>query len=76
MAVFLLRTEEGSSYQPPPATGTMFADVPANHIFAAWIEELARRGVTSGCGGGNYCPNDPVRRDQMATFLARTFDLQ
>jgi hypothetical protein len=76
MAVFLLLTEEGSSYQPPPATGTMFADVPASHIFAKWIEELARRGITSGCGGGNYCPNDPARRDQMATFLANTFDLQ
>lgn len=76
MAVFLLRTDEGSSYQPPPATGTMFADVPASHIFAAWIEELARRGITSGCGGGNYCPNAPARRDQMATFLTRTFDLQ
>lgn len=76
MAVFLLRTEEGNAYQPPPPTGTMFNDVPANHIFAAWIEELARRGVTTGCGNGNYCPNDPARRDQMATFLARTFDLQ
>ncbi len=76
MAVFLLRTEEGSAYQPPPATGTMFNDVPANHVFAAWIEELARRGVTSGCGGGNYCLNDPARRDQMATFLVRTFGLQ
>jgi hypothetical protein len=76
MAVFLLRTEEGNAYQPPPATGTMFGDVPAGHVFAAWIEELARRGITSGCGGGNFCPNDPVRRDQMATFLSKTFDLQ
>ncbi len=75
MAVFLLRAKEGSSYQPPPATGTVFGDVPAGHLLAAWIEELARRGITSGCGGGNYCPNDPVRRDQMAVLLVRTFHL-
>jgi hypothetical protein len=76
MAVFLLRTKEGAGYQPPPATGTMFGDVPAGLMFAAWIEELARRGITSGCGGGNYCPSDPAPRGQMAAFVARTFDLQ
>ncbi|HEV7240800.1 MAG TPA: RHS repeat-associated core domain-containing protein [Thermoanaerobaculia bacterium] len=75
MAVFLLRAKEGGSYQPPPATGTMFGDVPASYLLAAWIEELARRGITSGCGNGNYCPNDPVRRDQMSTLLVRTFNL-
>ena len=29
---------------------------PASSPFCRWIEELARRGVVSGCGGGNYCP--------------------
>jgi RHS repeat-associated protein len=75
MAVFLLRAKEGSSYQPPPATGTVFADVPVDYPFAAWIEELARRGITSGCGGGNYCPTNPVLREQMARLLVRTFNL-
>jgi hypothetical protein len=60
----------------PPACGTpLFADVPASSPFCPWIEELARRGVVAGCGGGNYCPLNPVARDQMAVFLGATFSL-
>jgi hypothetical protein len=54
----------------------MFADVPASSPFCRWIEELARRGVVSGCGGGNYCPSSAVTREQMSVFLAVTFGLQ
>jgi hypothetical protein len=54
----------------------MFNDVPASSPFCPWIEELARRGVVSGCGGGNYCPAAPVTREQMAVFISATFGLQ
>ena len=43
--------------------------------YAPWVEEMARRGITSGCGGGNFCPNDSVTRAQMAVFLVTTFGL-
>jgi hypothetical protein len=56
---------------PPPCVGT-FADVPCTSVFAPWIEDLAARGITGGCGGNNYCPLNPVRRDQMAVFLLKT----
>jgi hypothetical protein len=36
---------------------------------------LAREGITSGCGGGRFCPNDAVTRGEMAAFLARALDL-
>jgi hypothetical protein len=36
---------------------------------------LADRGVTSGCGGGAYCPGAIVTRGQMAVFLSGTFSL-
>ena len=74
MAVFVLRTLDPSL--SPPACGTpMFADVPASSPFCPWVEELARRGVVAGCGGGNYCPLLPVAREQMAVFLTVTFGL-
>jgi ELWxxDGT repeat protein len=60
---------------PPPATGTRFADVPANYWAARWIEQLAADGVTSGCGGGNYCPDQRITRGEMAVFLATAFHL-
>ena len=74
MAVFVLATKEPGF--TPPACGTpMFNDVPASSPFCRWIEELARRGVVTGCGGGNYCPTAAVTREQMAVFLSGTFGL-
>ena len=76
MAPFLLKTDLGPSYVPPPCTGTVFDDVPCTGgIFDPWIEDLADRGITGGCGGGNYCPNNAVTRAQMAVFLTLTFNL-
>ncbi len=72
MAVFLVKAKFGSAYQPPAASGTVFADVPADAFAAAYIEQLAALGVTGGCGGGNYCPHAPVTRAQMAVFLLKT----
>lgn len=74
MAVFLLKARWGAGFIPAPATGTAFPDVPASNPFARWIEELAREGVTGGCGGGLYCPDSPVTRQQMAVFLLKTLE--
>jgi len=70
MAVFLLKVVHGSTYAPPPCAG-VFSDVPCSNSFAAWIEELAAEGITSGCGAGIYCPSNPVTRQQMAAFLLK-----
>jgi hypothetical protein len=78
MAVFLLKAEHGSSYTPPACTG-LFLDVectPTPAFAVNWIEQLFNEGVTGGCGGGNYCPSNPVSRGQMAVFLVKTFNLQ
>jgi subtilisin len=72
MAVFLLLAKEGAAYAPPPCASAPFGDVPASHPLCSWIQELARRGVTTGCGGGNYCPDSVVSRQQMAVFLLAT----
>ena len=72
MAVFLLKASLGSFYVPPACTGTVFLDVPCTGgLFDPWIEDLAGRGITGGCGGGNYCPGNPVTRAQMSVFLLR-----
>ena len=59
---------------PPPPLAT-FNDVPTNHPFFQFIEALADSGITAGCGGGNYCPDEPVTRGQMAVFLAKALGL-
>ncbi len=70
MAVFILKAKHGLCFAPPPCAG-MFADVPCSSNFAPWIEAMANEGITGGCGGGNFCPTSPVRRDQMAVFLLK-----
>jgi uncharacterized repeat protein (TIGR01451 family) len=76
MSVFVLLSKEAPGYVPPAcvAGSTVFTDVPSTSPFCRWIEELSRRGVVSGCGGGNYCPQSPVTREQMSIFVLRTLD--
>ncbi|MGH9381479.1 MAG: S-layer homology domain-containing protein [Thermoanaerobaculia bacterium] len=76
MAVFMLKAKEGPAYLPPACVAgqELFGDVPASDPLCRWIEELASRGVVSGCGGGDYCPSNAVTRDQMAVFLLKTLE--
>jgi len=60
---------------PPPATPT-FSDVPTGHPFFAEVEAMVAAGITGGCGGGEYCPNNNLTRGQMAAFLSRALGLQ
>jgi hypothetical protein len=77
MAVFLLKAQNGGSYAAPACTGTVFGDVPCPGAqFVNWINQLFAEGITGGCGGGDYCPGNPVTRCQMAVFLTRTFQLE
>jgi len=69
MAVFLERGKHGSSYNAPTVPIT-FGDV-AGHWAQYWIEALKADGVTSGCGGSNYCPDASTTRAQMAIFLLK-----
>jgi hypothetical protein len=74
LAVYLLRNQDPTFF--PPACGApVFNDVPASSPFCPWVEELARRGVVTGCGGGRYCPVAAVDREQMSVFLTVTYGL-
>lgn len=73
MAAFLVRalgyTDDGG--------GDLFVDDDAS-IFEGDIDRLGTAGVTKGCNpptNDRYCPDDPVRRDEMASFLSRALGL-
>lgn len=60
-----------------PGPGDRFVD-DDDSIFEADIDRLAAAGVTLGCNppdNDRFCPTDPVRRDQMASFLGRALGL-
>ncbi len=48
-----------------------FSDVTFQNLFDRPIANLVAAGVTAGCGGGNYCPNNNVTRQQMAVFVLK-----
>ena len=73
MALFVLKALQPPFVPPACVAGAeRFADVPASSTYCPWIEELARRGVVAGCGGGNYCPQGSVTREAMAVYLLVT----
>ena len=75
MAVWLVRIIDGGD--PEPISVSRFADVDAGQWWAAHAERLAELGVTAGCGAepDRYCPDDPVTRAQVASFVKRAFRL-
>lgn len=58
-----------------PAAGTDYFPDDAGSVHEADINRLAAAGISNGCGGGLYCPDAAVTRDQMASFLARALAL-
>jgi hypothetical protein len=73
MAAFIMRAL--GELNPAVPSQPRFLDVPVNNPFSGFIDHLAIRGITLGCGGGNFCPADNVTRSQMAAFLVRAFNL-
>jgi hypothetical protein len=59
---------------PAPATAT-FPDVPTTDLGFQYIEALVASGITGGCGGGNYCPDNNVTRRQMGIFISKALGL-
>jgi hypothetical protein len=70
IAIRTVRIRWKRQVSPPPGTAT-FNDVPTGHIFFQFVEALAACGITAGCGSGNYCPDAPLTRGQMAVFLSK-----
>ena len=74
MAAFIIRAL--GEFNPPAPLAQRFDDVPPENIFYGFIEEMAVRQITQGCGGNNYCPQSPVLREQMAAFIIRALGEQ
>ncbi|MGP4070400.1 N-acetylmuramoyl-L-alanine amidase [Halobacillus sp. B29] len=54
---------------------TKFPDVTEEHYASGYIASAAEKGIISGYADGTFHPNEKVTRAQMATLLARAFDL-
>lgn len=56
---------------PKPAAPSGFSDVPDGMWYADAIAWLKDKNITNGSGPTTFSPNDPVTREELATFLYR-----
>ena len=60
----------------PDAPSQSFEDVPTSFPHASEVYALAEARITVGCVANRlFCPDAPLTRGQMATFLMRALDL-
>lgn len=56
-------------------TSQLFDDVPRGHYAYDAVQWAVENGITQGCGDGrNFCPEQPLYRAHMVTFLKRYHD--
>jgi len=70
MAVFIIRARLGATATFSYPAAPLFNDT-ANSFYFSWIQKMGQLGITTGCAPGQYCPDDPVSRGQMAVFIMR-----
>lgn len=68
-----LNFDDFASFRTDSVIGPVevFNDIPSGAWFLPDVLAIYGAGVTTGCGGGNFCPYDEVTRSQMAAFILR-----
>jgi serine protease AprX len=66
--------EVDGSAPPAPEQSGHFSDVPEDNPHRDAIDAMYEQGVTIGYDEDTYGPRDHTRRDQMASFIMRTYD--
>lgn len=61
--------------EPNPAAAEQFADI-IDLEQKGWIETLVAVGLTTGTSETTYSPNQPIQREQAATFIVRALGLE
>ena len=81
-AIFGLRLKHGNNYQPPVATGTLFADMTDTSYYGTkWAEQAYLDGLIPNCGVDmvsgkpKFCPKDLVSRGLGALIIVRAKNL-
>jgi hypothetical protein len=60
----------GDSFSYPQTA--YFTDVPAGNQYFKYVQKLKELGITAGCSLTTFCPDDNIKRGEMATFIIRT----
>ncbi len=62
----------GLDFTPPECpVASPFSDVSYDAPACPWVRQATQDGFLPGCGGGKFCPDQPVTRGQTASYLER-----
>ena len=80
VVIFGLKMKYGNGYLPPPATGTVFADLTDPSYYAtSWAEQAYADGLLPACGVSEgkpkFCPKVLVTRGLGAYVIVRAKNL-
>jgi hypothetical protein len=73
-ALSYIEDGDATEDQPPTVEEDYFPDVDSDNPHFRNINALAAVGIAVGYSDGTFGPGDPVRRDQMASFVMRGYD--
>jgi len=69
MFVQVLANLEGVNLTPFSQRHGTFSDTPSGRWYFGAVQWAADQGLVSGVGGGNFAPNRPISRQEMAVML-------
>ena len=74
LTVLIVVLAGGIAVALSPLGSDRFTDVPVGHYADEAIGWAVDQGITAGCGNDEFCPDQPVTRAQIVTFLKRYHD--
>jgi len=74
-AVFLTGLHQGTSFVPTVPTVPPYPDVPVVFWASSWINQVTQDELMSGFVDGNFYPNNPLNRAQIAGVLTNALCL-
>ena len=74
LAVFMLRARYGPTFDPPPPQG-IFTDLLVTNWRTRWAEAAFESGIMDACGANRFCPDYEPKRELIAAYMVRGFDL-
>lgn len=74
-SVYITKLVNGTSFTPPVPTLPPFPDVLVSHWAASWIAQAKTDELVAGYPDGNYHPENPLTRAEMAVVISRALCL-
>ncbi len=71
MAAFIVRAVTGTITPAIYNTTPYFTDVPSTNSFFPYVQKMEEVDITTGCGGGLFCPTATIPRWEMGMFMVR-----